>query len=274
MSRPTILITGASTGIGEALVRHLVGKFVNPRFILASRNVGRLRQLANQLSSQLNTKSEVLALECDVSNKKSVERLIEKSYRKFKVIDVFVLNAGVSMWQSFKEIEQIDILETIMKTNYLGVVYPLHFAFKRILRDRSKIIVVSSAQSFIPLPYHSGYVASKYAVNGFLDTLRQEEKGVSITEIMFGWVRGTDLRKNALGKKNLKASKSSKKTSKKNLFAVELTEAIDVITKAFYSKKKVVFSPPIIGIIPIVKVFLPRLLYRIIRKITRGEAKR
>ena len=265
-ANPTFLITGASTGIGEALVYALGSKFARPRLILASRNIRRLQEIKKKLIP----KSEVVVFKCDVSDGKSVQQLIKKSYLKFKTIDVFILNAGISMWNSFREIGNVGILKEIMKTNYLGIVYPLHFAFKNILRDRSKVVVVSSAQSFIPLPYHSGYVASKYAVNGFLDTLRQEEKNISITEVMFGWVRGTNLRKNALGKKNLTVNKSNKK---KHLFAVELKEAVASIMGAINSKKKVIFAPPMIAVIPLIKVLLPSLLYYIIRKITHSEAK-
>ncbi len=283
MERLTTIITGASSGIGKELVFSLAAQFRDRNLVLTSRNFKALNEIKKTILKQ-NPSFKIETIKCDVSDKNSVEQMIKKSYAKFNKIDHFILNAGVSMWIDFKNIEDIDIIKKIMEINYLGVVYPLHFAFEKILKQNPKIIILSSAQSFIPLPYHSGYVASKYATNGFLDTLRQEELDIDIREIMLGWVRGTSLRDNALGKlatrkdnpkKETNEKPTKKSSTKKNLFACEVEECVDALIQTMQTPKSdktnQIYLPKIIALIPLVKVLFPKLLYRIIRKITNKE---
>ncbi len=272
-----IVITGASSGIGENLAITLAERFTSLHLVLAARNFAKLQEIKKKLL-KLPHQPKVEIIKCDIASKMAVKKLMQKTYQVFERIDVLVLNAGISMWQSFEDIKEIDILEKIMRTNYLGVVYPLHFAWGNIVKDQTRVIVVSSAQSFIPLPFHSGYVASKYAVNGFLDVLRQEQRQqkVSIAEIMLGWVRGTSLRENALGDaKNRDAKNTSQKKSKgkKSSFAVDVTECTDIIIEAFSSNKEVIYAPHLIRFIPWLKVLSPGILYWLIRKVTGKEGK-
>ncbi len=191
----TIIITGASSGIGKELALQLAKK--GAKLALAARNKDKLEEVA-LLCSQQGT--EAIAIPTDVSDKKECKALIDKTVKQFKVIDILVNNAGITMWSYFEEIKNLDILEKIMQVNYFGSVYCTYYALPYLKISHGQIVGVSSLTGKTGVPTRSGYGASKHAMAGFFDTLRIELKssGVDVTMIYPGFV-STEVRERAFG---------------------------------------------------------------------------
>jgi 3-hydroxy acid dehydrogenase/malonic semialdehyde reductase len=179
------LVTGASSGIGEAICRLLVEQ--DCRVVGAARNEERLQSLASELGVNF------YALKLDVTDALAVENLLSSLPDEFKAVEVLVNNAGhdIGGRRSFEDgtAEQwCDIVET----NVQGMIRVTHALVKGMLtRGRGHIINMGSIAGLKPYATGSAYVTSKYAVHGLSDTLRLDYagKGIRVTEIMPGLVR-------------------------------------------------------------------------------------
>ena len=188
-----VWITGASSGIGEALARRFAD--AGSRLILSSRREDELSRVAALCSSA----EAVTVLPLDLSEPGS---MIDAAHRALKIsgyIDVMVHNAGVSQ-RAFAADTDYAVDELLMRTNYLGPVA----LTKAILpsmraRKRGHFIVVTSVLGKFGLPGRSGYCAAKHALHGFFETLRAElwRDGIRVTLVLPGWVR-TNVSINAL----------------------------------------------------------------------------
>jgi dehydrogenase/reductase SDR family member 7B len=188
-----VWITGASSGIGEALAKHFAR--LGSRLILSSRREDELRRVAGACSSA----SSVSVLPLDLSRPESMKDAVESALGLARNIDVMVHNAGVSQ-RGFAADTGYEIDELIMRTNYLGPV-ALTKALLPSMRARRQghFIVVSSVLGKFGLPGRSGYCASKHALHGFFDTLRAElwKDNIRVTVALPAWVR-TNVSMNAL----------------------------------------------------------------------------
>ena len=168
MKNKVVIVTGASSGIGEACAIAFAKKGAN--VVLAARNVEKLNSVAETVK-QIGV--EVLAVKCDVSVKTDCEKLVNETLGKFNRIDVLINNAGISMRAIFNEME-LDVLERVMNINFYGTVYCTKYALPHILKNKGSVVGVSSIAGYLGLPARTGYSASKYAMQGFLDALRTE----------------------------------------------------------------------------------------------------
>jgi short-subunit dehydrogenase len=166
MQKKVVVITGASSGIGKALAK----KYAHEGWslVLAARRIDRLEALKNELNQ-----TEVLPVETDVARESDCKNLIEKTIEKFGKIDVLINNAGISMRAIFNQTE-LDVMQKIMDVNYWGTVYCTKFAMPWLLKSKGSLVGVISVGGYIGLPGRSGYSASKFAVRGFLQTIRVE----------------------------------------------------------------------------------------------------
>jgi len=162
------IITGASSGIGKAISLEAAKQGAN--VVIAARNINKLNDVVKVIQG---FKVQSLAVKTDVSKIEEVQNLINKTVEKFGKIDVLVNNAGVSMRAMFDELP-LHVFDKIMNINFKGTVYCSRFALPYILKEKGSIVGVSSISGFTPLPARSAYCASKYAMNGFLETLRIE----------------------------------------------------------------------------------------------------
>lgn len=171
-----VVITGASSGIGEALALEFAR--LGARTVIAARNEEKLTALAAIISSQ---GGRVLAVGCDVSVEEDCRRLVEQSVEAFGAIDILICNAGISMRASLDEVE-MHVLRRLMEVNFWGTVYPTKYALPWLQASRGSIVGVSSVAGLHGLPGRTGYSASKYAMTGFLETVRIEnlKKGVHV----------------------------------------------------------------------------------------------
>jgi len=191
MQNKVVVITGASSGIGKALAEKFA--FEGWNLVLAARRTDRLNDIKNKL-----TNVEVLAMETDVTIESDCKILIDSAIEKFGRIDVLINNAGISMRASFEDVK-LDVLRQLMDVNYWGTVYCTRYALKHLLERKGSLVGVISIGGYIGLPGRTGYSASKFAVRGFLDTIRVEylKTGLHVLVAAPGFT-ATEIRKNAL----------------------------------------------------------------------------
>jgi len=168
MKNKVVIITGASSGIGRACAMDYASK--GNKVIIAARNASKLNAVADEIKV---VNEQVLAVQCDVSIQKDCEKLINETILKFGKIDVLINNAGISMRAIFNDLE-IDVIKKVMDINFWGTVYCTKYALPHLLKSKGSVVGVSSIAGYIGLPARTGYSASKYAMQGFLDALRTE----------------------------------------------------------------------------------------------------
>ncbi len=190
-----VVLTGASEGIGRALALELARARV--RLVLSARNAGRLASLAEECRSLGAT---ALIVPADASQREDCEALADAALANFGAIDMLVLNAGSTMWSRLDELQDVDLLERLMRVNYLGAAWLTRRALPALIASRGRIVAISSLAGIAGVPTRTGYSASKHAMFGFFDSLRIElaDQGVSVTVIAPDFVR-SEIHRRAIG---------------------------------------------------------------------------
>lgn len=201
MSEKTVVITGAGGGIGAALAKQYAARGAN--LALLDINETAAEETA-QACRALG--AEALALVCDVTSFENCTDAIEKTGARFGQVDVLIANAGITHLSLFAETD-LSVLRRVMEVNFFGSVNIVKAALAELLAAQGQIVVMSSVAGFCPLPMRTGYAASKYAVRGFFETLRAENrhKGLGVLIVCPSYV-ATDIGKNALGADGNKAT--------------------------------------------------------------------
>lgn len=168
MRDKVVIITGASSGIGKALAYEFANK--KAKIVIAARSVDKLEKLANDLK---NISSGCLTVKTDVSQETECKQLIDKTIEAFGRIDILINNAGISMRAIFQETE-ISVIKQLMDINFWGSVYCTKYALPYLLNSKGSLVGVSSIAGYKGLPGRTGYSASKFALQGFLEVLRIE----------------------------------------------------------------------------------------------------
>ena len=170
-----VVITGASSGIGEAAAIEFAKKGAN--IVLVSRREEKLLDVEKKLS-KFNITS--LVIPCDVSKKSEVEQMTKSVIEKFNRIDVLVNNAGFAIYGYVKDLS-IEDIESQMATNYFGMIYcTKNFLPKMIEQNFGHIVNVASVAGSFGLPGIASYCASKFAMLGFSEGLKHELKGTNV----------------------------------------------------------------------------------------------
>jgi len=193
MKNKIAIITGASSGIGLATVREFANR--GAKVVLAARNKQKIDEEVVRLKAQ---GCEALAIQTDVADENSCKHLIEKTVASFEHIDILINNAGISMRAIFEDLD-IAVLKKLMDTNFWGTVYCTKYALPYLLKSKGSVAGVTSIAGFVGLPARTGYSASKYAMKGFLDTLRIETlyQGLHVMLIAPGFT-ASNIRQTAL----------------------------------------------------------------------------
>lgn len=220
MQGKTVIITGASSGIGEACAYAFANE--GAKIVLAARNLDKLRHIEQKLQSQ---SVEVLAIKCDVKNEEDCRNLIQDTVNYFGRIDVLINNAGISMRALFRDVD-LKVLEELMQTNFWGAVYCTKYALPHLIANKGSVIGVNSWAGFTGLPARTGYTASKFALLGFLEALRVEnlKTGLHVGSIFPGYTT-SNIRNTALNA-NGEAQKDSPLDEKKLMPAEEVADKI------------------------------------------------
>lgn len=186
-----VWITGASSGIGEALAREFARE--GARVLLSARNRGELERVAKSIGEA------ALVLPLDLEDVGSLHEKAESALALMGHIDVMVHNGGISQRSRAAE-TGLDVVERLMRVNFFGAVgLTLGLLPSMRARKRGHFVVVTSLVGVFGTPLRSGYSASKHALHGYFDSLRAEhtQDGIGVTIACPGFI-STNVSKNAL----------------------------------------------------------------------------
>jgi short-subunit dehydrogenase len=189
-----VAVTGGSDGIGRALVDALIA--MDAKVATCGRNQDKLYDLQVKHSGcPLHTTV------ADVSNLNDCKNFINSTIDTFGGIDILINNAGISMRALLKDAE-LEVFKKVMDINYYGTVYCTKLALQSIIERKGTVVGVSSIAGYRGLPGRSGYSASKFAVNGWLEAIRTELKddGVNVMWVCPGFTT-SNIRNAALNSK-------------------------------------------------------------------------
>lgn len=176
-----VVITGGSDGIGKALIENLIPQ--GAKVATCGRNHDKIYNLQMEYSNVL-----LHAVACDVSDEEECRRFIESTIETFGGIDILINNAGISMRALFADCET-KVTKKVMEINFLGAVYCTKYALPSILQRKGTVVGVSSTAGYRGLPGRSAYSASKFALQGWLESLRTEllHSGVNVMWVCPGF---------------------------------------------------------------------------------------
>jgi NAD(P)-dependent dehydrogenase (short-subunit alcohol dehydrogenase family) len=191
----TVLITGASTGIGRALALALAR--AGAQLALTARDPGRLEAAARDCAALGAT---VLAVPGDVTRIADCRASVARTLERFGRLDALVNNAGLTLWSRFDALTELAVLERVLAVNYLGAAWMTAASLAALKESRGLIVAVASVAGLTGVPERTGYAAAKHAMVGFFESLRIElaECGVGVTIIAPDFVV-SELHKGALG---------------------------------------------------------------------------
>ena len=250
-----VAITGGSDGIGKAMVESLIAK--GAKVATCGRHYDKLYNL------QLNYSTEPLhTITCDVSSEQDCKRFIESTLKTFGHIDILINNAGISMRSLFLDAD-LDVLKKIMEVNFWGAVYCTRFALPSLIEKKGTVVGISSVAGYRGLPGRSGYSASKFALQGWMEALRVEmlDLNVNVMWICPGFTT-TGIRASALGPDGQSRTESpideetmmtAEECAAISLSAIEKNKRNVIMT---FTGKRTVFSSR----------FFPRIADRLIHK--------
>ena len=226
----TVIITGASRGIGRVLAIKLAQQKAN--LVLAARDESNLTVTARKCQEMAG---EAIVVATDITKPAACQKLINASIEAFGKIDCLVNNAGITMQSRFDEIEDINLFSNIMEVNYLGSVYCTHYALPYLKESGGLLVAISSLTGKTGVPTRTGYAASKHAVQGFFDSLRIELKntGVDVLVVSPGFV-ATDIR--SLTADTPKTTNTNLNNERQKIMSPE--KCADLIIKAMKNRKR------------------------------------
>lgn len=199
-----VVITGASSGIGLATAHACAA--ARAQVVLAARNYVQLCEIAQNMEKQYGVK--VIAIGVDVTQEELCKQMIDQTIRSFGRLDVLINNAGISMRALFEEVD-LSVIKQVMDINFWGTVYCTKYALPYLLESKGSLVGVSSIAGYKGLPGRSAYSASKFAMNGFLESIRIEtsKRGLHVLLACPGFT-ASNIRNVALSKDGSKQGES------------------------------------------------------------------
>ena len=190
----TVLITGASSGIGRATAVRLAG--FGAGLALAARNRDALEEVGREVESR---GGRALVLPTDVTESEQVARAVDATAAHFGKLDMLIASAGLSM-RAYFEGSQLAALERVMRVNFFGTLYATHFALPHVKKTRGSLVAISSLTGKRGIPSYAVYGASKFAIQGLYEALGVElaRDGVHVGVVSPAFV-DTALRHHVLG---------------------------------------------------------------------------
>ena len=257
ISDKVIWITGASSGIGEALAYELskMGNFL----ILSSRNKVQL----DAVKKRCELTDQVRILPLDLDEHYTVDAKVESALSFFGKIDILINNAGISQRSMILETD-LMVYKKLIDVNYLGTVALSKALLPHFIDRRAgHFVTVTSLMGRFGSPYRSGYCGAKHALHGFFDVMRMEHEkdGIAVTLVCPGFVQ-TNVAKNALtadGAPQKTNDSATEKGMRVTLFARKMIKAIANRKFEVYiggKETKGIF----------LKRFFPRLLHKTVLK--------
>lgn len=222
-----VVITGGSSGIGKALV---ADSLANGAMVAVC---GRKQAALDELKQEFKS-DNLFTFVADVSVESDCKAFVDASLQRFGKIDILVNNAGISMRALFRDLD-LKVLKSLMDINFWGTVYCTKYAYPSILANKGTIVGVSSIAGYRGLPARTGYSASKFAMQGFLEALRTENlhTGVNVMWVCPGFT-ASNIRNTALDPKGQAQSETPLDEGK--LMSAEAVAA--AINKAIAKRKR------------------------------------
>lgn len=257
-----IWLTGASSGIGEALAYELARKKV--KLILSARRKDELERVKGNCHPL--AQPEIKLLPFDLAEASNLQLIAEAAVHLFGHVDILINNGGISQ-RSLAKDTLVNVDRKIMEVDYFGTVSITKYLLPHFLKRKGgHIVVVTSAMGIIGTPYRSGYAAAKHALHGFFDSLRaelwKEGKQFHVTLICPGWIH-TQITINAMTGDGSKLNHMDTTTAhglEPKVFARKMVRAIE-------SRKREVYIGGWKEVSAIyLQRFLPGLFARIVRK--------
>jgi dehydrogenase/reductase SDR family protein 7B len=229
MKDKVVIITGASSGIGKALAFSFGHE--GAKIVITGRKEAPLLEVSHELST---LGIDNLPIVSDVSIEADNAEMVKKTIEKYGKIDILINNAGISMRAMFEDCD-LNVIKTLMDINFYGTVYATKYALPYIKATKGSIVGVSSIAGYRGLPVRSGYSASKFAMNGFLEALRTEllHTGVHVLTACPGFT-ASNIRVASLGADG--SSKGDSMRDEGNMMSSE--EVADRILKAVKNRDR------------------------------------
>jgi short-subunit dehydrogenase len=223
-----VVVTGGSDGIGRALIEELING--GAKVATCGRHFDKLYALQMEYSQVM-----LHTMVCDVSREEDCKRFIQSTVETFGTIDILINNAGISMRSLFDEADT-DVIRRVMDVNFMGAVYCTKAALPFIIERKGTVVGVSSTAGYRGLPGRSGYSASKFALQGWLEAVRTElwDTGVHVMWVSPGFT-ASNIRNTALNSQGVGQGESPLDESK--LMSAET--CAKYILKAIEKKKRV-----------------------------------
>ena len=252
-----IWITGASSGIGEALAKAFARE--GAHLILSARNKNELERVKKNCTGA----SQVDIIPLDLNNHAEIFSTVAEAMKIYKTIDVLVNNAGLSQ-RSLAVETGFDVDKKLIDVNLLGTIAMTKAILPSMLAQKNgNIIVISSIMGKFGAPLRSSYAAAKHGLHGFFDTLRAEtySQGIKVLMVCPGFVR-TNISMNALtadGKNQGTMDEATGKGLDPNVVAQKIIAAMKS------GREEIILAGPRENFAVLVKRFFPKILSRIVR---------
>jgi dehydrogenase/reductase SDR family protein 7B len=206
MKNKVVVITGASSGIGKALASKFGSE--GSKLVITGRNKAELDKTVLELKKQ---GISVEGVQADVSVEDDNKRMAEAAIKAYGTIDILINNAGISMRALFNEVD-LQVVKKVMDINFYGVLYATKYCLPEIIKNKGSVVGISSIAGYRGLPGRTGYSASKFALNGFLEVLRTEhlKTGVHVLTACPGFT-ASNIRKRSLTKDGSAQGESPRK---------------------------------------------------------------
>ncbi|XP_066545584.1 dehydrogenase/reductase SDR family member 7B isoform X2 [Amia ocellicauda] len=267
-----VVITGASSGLGKdcARVFHAAGA----QLVLCGRDKGRLQELVRELTGVADGRRKTYTpstVTFDLSDTETVASAAEEIVKCHGHVDILINNAGISYRGTILD-TAVDVDKEVMDINYFGPIALTKAILPSMVQRRSgHIVVISSVQGKIAIPFRSAYAASKHATQAFFDCLRAEveQYGIGVSIFSPGYIR-TNLSLNAVTGDGSKHGVLDKNTAEGR----DPRDVADAILKAVGRKKQDVLMA---GLLPTVAVYMrtlcPALFFKFMAARARKERK-
>jgi len=183
-----VIVTGASSGIGEAAAREFGRE--GAKLVLAARRMDKLQTLSQEVNA-MGTDAETLVVQADLSKLEDIQSMIAQTIERFGRIDVLVNNAGFGRLDWLENLDPIKDIQAQMDVNVMGVIQTTRQVLPIMMKQRAgSIINMCSMAGLVGTPTYSIYAATKHAVHGFSEALRREVKpwGIDVSLIYPGGV--------------------------------------------------------------------------------------
>jgi NAD(P)-dependent dehydrogenase (short-subunit alcohol dehydrogenase family) len=238
-----VIVTGASSGIGRALALRLAdqGAFL----ALAARDAERLGILAEECNRR---GGKAVPVPTDVSVEGQCQALVEQAIQEYGRLDMLVNNAGMAVVARLEELPDLSLFRQVVDVNFYGMVYCTYYALQHLKASRGRLVNVSSLGGKLAIPYNTSYNSSKFAMQGFSDSLRMElaPAGVSVTVVCPYWVV-TEFHERFMNKDGKpKGSEGRAFYTEKMMTADRCAELI--IKAAVQRKREILMGPGIWGV--------------------------